>query len=413
MPTKTLTQFIINSAKAKEKDYFISDTKVSGLMLKVTRSGYKSYVFQARTPWHDHPKRKTIGAENKFSLSKARDIAESFNHSIAKGINIFEEPEKTTLHQICEEYLELRRVGNLRVKQIKPKTYKEWRRTIDCYIKGSRISLKDVKEIGVRDADTFLSSFGHIPSQANRLRGFLKLVFKYSVQKGYREEGTNVWDYVDKFRENPKQARFNDEKELQAFLDYMQGAEDGTIKNSLGCDIDKRWVYFIWLCFFTGARPNEILDIKLSYINMEAGFIHFPDTKTGSKDVHISTPAREIIKKCINEFYRHPGNEYLIPGQKGKGRLVTYKRQWNNLRNWIKSDHPNFEATPYSIRRYFALESKKLDRKTTQELMQWKTERMVDHYAGEDEELRQQRYNVVSMHGEKMGKRLLSKRKKD
>ncbi len=105
MPRRQLTDRFCDSAKAREgeaqTDYF--DADVSGLSLRVSRSGRKAWTFLFSDPGGRRV-RMTLGTYPATSLATARSRAETARGEIEAGKR--PTPRKPdTLRAICEEYL--------------------------------------------------------------------------------------------------------------------------------------------------------------------------------------------------------------------------------------------------------------------------------------------------------------------
>ena len=66
-----LTTGFCNQLKAKDERYFVRDSLVPGLWLKVMPSGYKSWVYSCRPKGHKTMK-VVIGSFDELSPAKAR-----------------------------------------------------------------------------------------------------------------------------------------------------------------------------------------------------------------------------------------------------------------------------------------------------------------------------------------------------
>src|SRR5690554_1721231 len=93
MPKKLLTQqFVQNSNLCPDHltkiDYF--DIKVGGLLLKVLKSGRKSYYLRYEDG-RGRKQEKKLGSADVLTLSEARQYAQEKQAALAMGINPFED----------------------------------------------------------------------------------------------------------------------------------------------------------------------------------------------------------------------------------------------------------------------------------------------------------------------------------
>ncbi|MDX3901617.1 MAG: site-specific integrase [Sphingobium sp.] len=82
------------------------------------------------------------------------------------------------------------------------------------------------------------------------------------------------------------------------------------------------------LLILTGCRKNEILTLKRAHIDAYHRCLRLPDSKTGSKVVHLGAPAMKVIG-AIEEV---AGNPYLLPGKRDGTRLTDLQSSWERIR---------------------------------------------------------------------------------
>jgi integrase len=78
----------------------------------------------------------------------------------------------------------------------------------------------------------------------------------------------------------------------------------------------------------TGCRRDEILSARWEWIDFQRGLLNLPDSKTGSKSVHLSPAALEIL----SSIPRVEGNPFVIVGRKQGQRFVGLRRVWVRIR---------------------------------------------------------------------------------
>jgi len=78
----------------------------------------------------------------------------------------------------------------------------------------------------------------------------------------------------------------------------------------------------IRVLLFTGARRNEILNLKWEYLDLDEGRINLPDSKTGAKSIPLGAPALEVLA-------RQPRNDvspWVFPSRRGGGPYVGLRK---------------------------------------------------------------------------------------
>jgi len=88
--------------------------------------------------------------------------------------------------------------------------------------------------------------------------------------------------------------------------------------------IDPFAIAAILLLILTGARLNEILTAKWSYIDFERGLMNLPTSKTGKKSIFLSAAALEVLSRLP----RIEGNPHIICGEKEGGCRADLKKPW-------------------------------------------------------------------------------------
>lgn len=90
----------------------------------------------------------------------------------------------------------------------------------------------------------------------------------------------------------------------------------------------------VMLLLFTGARKNEMMRAKWSYIVPERGVMALPDTKSNEpQDVQLSIEVLEILKRIHDDQQKNgrPG-EYIFDGHIIGQPLKDEGRHWDNIR---------------------------------------------------------------------------------
>ena len=84
----------------------------------------------------------------------------------------------------------------------------------------------------------------------------------------------------------------------------------------------------IRLLMLTGCRSSEILNLRWDDVDRTAGELRLRDTKTGPRMVPMTAAALDVL----DAIPRSPGNPWVIPAQKGRGRLPNLYHYWRPIR---------------------------------------------------------------------------------
>ena len=153
---------------------------------------------------------------------------------------------------------------------------------------------------------------------ANSAVVVLSAAFGFAVARGVRRDNP-AWR-VRRFPER-KFARFLSPEELGNLGEAIVAAEALGVENPYA-------LAAIRLLLLTGCRRSEILSAKHAYVDRFHRCLRLPDSKTGSKVVHLGPAALKVI----DDLPTVDGNPHLLPGPGGEGHLVNLQKPWDRIR---------------------------------------------------------------------------------
>jgi integrase len=198
----------------------------------------------------------------------------------------------------------------------KPGTAAEYRRMIERLVIPV-LGKRKATEIDTHDIARLHASLRRTPVQANRTLAVLSKMFAWAEIAGYRPQHSNPARNIEKFREKGPRERMLTPIEIAVLGDAL-AAIDGSPYASAA----------IRLLMFTGARRSEILGLQWHWIDFSRGEARLPDSKTGTKTVHLPAPALEILA----QLPRIRSNPYVIAGSKKGGHLINIAKSWGKVR---------------------------------------------------------------------------------
>jgi integrase len=287
MPVAAITKRTIDTAAPADRDRFIWDGEVKGFGVKVTPAGAKVYIVQYRTGGRGSPtKRVTIGRHGTpWTPEQARREAKRILGEVAGGRDpgAARQAERVSLtmtaliRAFLAEHVEPKR---------KPRSVVEYRRLFHKLILPE-LGRKRVKDVTRLDVARLHHDLRSTPYQANRVLAVLSKLLNWAERYGYRSDGSNPCRHVEKYREHHRER-------------FLSAAELGRLGEALrSCESDDTvtpWVAAaIRLLIFTGARLSEILTARWSWVDLDAGTITLPDSKTGQKIIYLNAPALEFL----------------------------------------------------------------------------------------------------------------------
>ena len=302
------------------KDTVVWDRRLTGFGVRVYPTGGKVYIAHARGP--DGPKRVKVGRHGVLNAEEARQRAALIIARIKAGEEPVLEPVAVVGSTVAEVAERFRR-DHVAVR-LKSSSAKRLESVIRWHILpafGNRpmagIERKDVLALHQRMSGT--------PNQANRMLRTLSLMYTLAQDCGLLPEGvrpaghnpcTGVMKYPDKKRE-----RFLTDAEFERLGDVLREAEErgGASASTIAA---------IRLLLLTGCRKNEILTLQWEHVDLDAGQLSLPDTKTGARTIALPQAAVKVLKAIP----RDPGNPWVIAGRKPGTHLKSLDVGWRTLR---------------------------------------------------------------------------------
>jgi integrase len=135
---------------------------------------------------------------------------------------------------------------------------------------------------------------------------------------GYRPDGSNPTRHIEPFPEKRRE-RYLSEREQDRLGRALQEAERAGRERP-------EVIAAIRLLIFTGCRLNEILRLRWEFVDWEQAYLRLPDSKTGSKVLHLNAPAMQVLGGL-----RGGGSPWVIPGVRPGQPLVNLTRPWRRI----------------------------------------------------------------------------------
>ncbi len=173
--------------------------------------------------------------------------------------------------------------------------------------------------------------------QANRTLGVLSKMFNMAEVWGLRTDGSNPCLHIKRLKEE-KRERFLSAEEfrrLGAVLDEI--LETGSESRSA--------VVAIRLLMLTGCRLSEIQKLRWEHVDLDAGELNLPDTKTGRRAVPLAPSAVRLLAGLPRD-----DNPWVIVGRKAGSYLTDLQHPWRRIRE--QAELPNVRI--HDLRHSFA-----------------------------------------------------------
>ena len=311
-----ITKRMVDQLKADGADTFHWDADLPGFGVRVRGSGRKYYVVQYRAD--GRVRRITLGRHGAVPTETARRRAMAAI-SEAKGggdpaAARDERRKALTMKQLGKRFLE-EYVPN----HCKPSTTYEYGRSVKFFI-DPRIGRRKVRDIKRSDIAELHHELRETPYQANRTLGVLSKMFSQAEVWGLRRDGSNPCLHVKRYKEEKRERFLNAEEFSRLGLVLDEALHDGSETRSA--------VVAFRLLMLTGCRLSEIQKLRWEHVDLDAGELHLPDTKTGGRAVPLAPSAVRLLQTLP----RDDDNPWVIAGKKPGSHLTDLQHPWRRIR---------------------------------------------------------------------------------
>ncbi len=324
---KRITKRLVDTSKPTGRRYLIWDTDVTGFGLKVTASGSKSYVLQYRLPGRGRtstPKRLRLGQHGDMTPDEARKLAADYLLEVKAGRDprASRRPsEAPTVADLARAFLDDYLPSKKRPPR--PKTMSYYESLLRCHVVPA-LGKERVDEVSRDQIEALHSRLRNKPYMANRVVTVLGQAFDYAEVLGWRQQGSNPTQHIERYRELKRGAKKEVMLTPQQMSDLLKAIDED---ESAGGDPTS--CAAIRVAFWTGWRISEILRLEWSNIDLETGSTKLLLTKTADEEYR-QMPATALEVVTAQEQF--VGCPYVFPGRYGKGHLTTVKGPWLRIR---------------------------------------------------------------------------------
>lgn len=305
MAKKKLTDPFIRNYPKPDKRTEIYDENTSGLALRVTKTGHKSFVYRYR--YNNRVKRFTMGSYPKMGLAKARKEVKRLAYEVSQGIDPIAEKRKNkhkqsikTFKQIAQEF------KKKHLPTLRESTQSEYERIIDNELIPAfgRMELDEITKRQIIHALDKKAIDGKSPTMANRIRARLSRIYTFAISRGLAE--TNPVTHIPTYEGgHTKRERFYSKKEIKKIW------EANEVQREPGRSIIK-------MLFITGQRLGETRKMKWDCIKDKIWSIPSEDVKTKNAT---QVPLTDLAIDVIQDMKPKTGNSKFVfesPVNKGE-----------------------------------------------------------------------------------------------
>ena len=300
-------------AEGKQDMYY--DAGQLGLCLLVSYGGSKTYFSYLK--FQGQPKRTKIGRVGEIKLVEARAKARELKTLADKGTNPSQERNEVlrdmTLKQYFYDIYYPRHVSVHTRPKTQAKDETMFRNNLTPFHNRKMMSITraDVERLHV-DLKNRISLY-----TANRAIGLLKHMYNKAIEWGYPAHSGNPVAGIKMFREKSRD-RFLLPDEVKRFFAALAEEPNEVFKN------------YILLSLFIGQRRQNMLSMRWSNVDLNLGFVFFPDTKNGEPQrIPLITQAQNILK----EMRKYAKDDWVFSSEQGSksGHIEDLHRPWYAL----------------------------------------------------------------------------------
>jgi integrase len=311
-----LSKRAVESAEVRATEYMIWDGNLAGFGVRILPSGRRSYLVQYRVGTRS--RRLSLGAHGVLTHEQARTLAIEALAAVRAGGDPAgdrkERREAVTVRELADrfdrEHIQVR---------VKESTAKEYRRNLKRFILPALGRFR-VVEISRADVAKFHHDLRHIPYQANRNIEIISKMFSLAEMWGLRPDGSNPRRHIRKYPEE-KRERFLSSAELKRLGEVLGEMAAERIEH-------RPAITAVRMLVLTGCRLNEIMKLRWEHVDLQAGVLRLPDSKTGAKTVQLGQAALDVLA----EITPQPLNPHVVAGTLPGKPLSDLQPFWRRVR---------------------------------------------------------------------------------
>jgi integrase len=270
MPKEKLEHKKLDALKPPEKVTELFDTIASGLGVRLSVAGSKTFFYRYR--FHGKNKRYTIGEFPVISLAEARKRAGKLKAEVTVGIDPQAEKDllKTTPEKEITFFELCKRFKKRHLPTLKEKTKNEYERIIDKEITPILGSLpaKDVRRKELIDLIDSIAFDRNKKTLSNRVRAVLSSIFSFGIDKAIIE--TNPVLHIRRKKNETKRDRVYSPEEIKKLWNAFDKLHEPV----------KSLFKMLLMC---GQRSGETRRMRWEDLDFENKYWVIPEKETKAK----------------------------------------------------------------------------------------------------------------------------------
>jgi integrase len=317
---------------------FLWDDALAGFGVGAFPTGKKVYVAQYRKDGRS--RRVSIGEHGRLTPDEARSQAKAMLGAVESGSDPVAERQAARAVRIFAVVADdfMRMHVDAKRKGRTAETYEGLLRLHIIPAIGAK-RIVDVRRIDVARLHARMSK---TPGSANRAISVISAIWNWAARRDEVAFADNPARGIERNPEQGSERFLTTEELIRLGAALAEGETTGlpyaidetklkakhAAKPENRCvKLDTFAVAAIRLLILTGARLNEIVKAKWSYLDQGRGIIFLPDAKRGKRPIYLSAPALAVLASIP----RIAGNPFIIAGSKDAQPRADLKRPWQAI----------------------------------------------------------------------------------
>ena len=312
------TKRSLDAIKPTGKRQVFFDDDLPGLALRVSEIGRISFYYNYRIGKGRTATKKWvhIGSSPAWTPENARQKVKELAAQVTMGVDPADEAKVAKVALTVADVIQVFWLQHISAK-LKPSSQRLYSGIISKHIVPMLGKIK-IREVTYRDVAKLHHELRDAPYMANRTVAVLSKFFNWCEKNGYRDRNSNPAEDLEKYKEH-KRMDFLKIEDIEAIGQSLAALE------MLG-QVSPMPAAALRLLLLTGARLDEVLSLKWSYIDLEASLANLPDSKTGYKVLHLPLAAVEMLRE-LPKF----DNEFVFPSDSKSGHLTSLRKPWATI----------------------------------------------------------------------------------
>jgi integrase len=327
-----ISQALLSRLKPAAHDIFVWDSAMPGFGFRLKPSGSGSFIIQYRNAG-GRSRRYRIGRYGRMlddearkngmmTATEARKEARRLLSAIDRGADPasgrMDKRGAPTMADLAtryfKEHAEPHKAGSSVASD---------KRLNKAHIEA-RLGRHKVADVTRADVAKMHHALRDTPYEANRALALLSKMMHLAEAWGLRPDGSNPCRHVKRYAE-AKRERFLSAAELERIGKALAEAERN---GSEAAGV----IATVRLLALTGCRVGEILGLRWKHVDLTAGVLRLPESKTGAKTVPLGAPARVLLAEIAKGG--DDAGRYVVHGGDAKKPLSVsgLEKAWARLR---------------------------------------------------------------------------------